>query len=186
MFSSVRPTEKACGPNLEDDGSQKQWEYVWVSQHHSLVDYPSCWRHAVNILLSYLSERNKDDSKSGSKPISAVKSRTQSATGKISGDGVTGQEGTSTEKKNVDGAHKRGGRTSLHEVRAVSLQRLLKKDFADCVFVHLPKSLPLNCPSLHLHRWKPGVITDDDNERAESAYIYGQVKVICAQGIIYR
>ena len=196
-------TEENKGQGLSDThtagdaGSDGKWDYVWISQHHSLADYPNTWRHPVELLIEFLdihpdmkspgctNPNDSDKNVADSDPKAGEQSDANSHEHPLDLS-ILQEKVSSMLSKPNSGVNRGESAQSTTERRAVTLQRLLKKDFAGCVFVPTPKSLPLNCPSLHLHRWRPEVITSDDNDRAEAAYMYGKVKVICAQGIIYK
>lgn len=202
LSETIETAQLITGSESTGEG---KWEYVWISQHQSLHDIPTSWKHPLQILLHFVEEHKNDvtfiepsQSKpndvatSSSKDLDPEKPRTDEPEththrdDNLSCGSLSESLSTIFSTSRINESRMRESAVSSTERRAVTLQRLLKKDFAGCVFIPSPSSLPLSCPSLHLHRWRPEVIANDDNEGAEAAYMYGKVKVICAQGVIYR
>ena len=126
--------------------NENRWDYKWVSQNHSILDYPENWKHPVELLLEYKTDK------------------------------IYEQYGFSEE--NEHGKKERG----------LQLKAVEKTTLKNCVYLPLPRSLPLNCPNSHLHKWKAEIQPDGtgSDQFEDSVFVQGRIKVICINGYIYR
>ena len=54
LAASHNIQDKTFQENSQDNNKKgRRWEYMWVTQHHSVKDCPSHWTHPLNLLLKY-------------------------------------------------------------------------------------------------------------------------------------
>ena len=140
--------------------NEGRWDYRWVVQHHSLQSYPHYWKHPVELLLNF---------------------RKQTIYHKYGDGQCTVPNLPNTESYEQDKMQT----TSSNARKYLSLKAVDKRTLKHCVYSPVPKSLPLNCVSSHLHVWNIAPVEDGGCEEG-AAFLHGRIKVICVHGIIYR
>ena len=54
---------------IQDSKKGRKWEYMWVTQHHSVKDCPAHWTHPLNLLLKYAESANQKEAQTGKEAV---------------------------------------------------------------------------------------------------------------------
>ncbi|XP_033637479.1 uncharacterized protein C5orf34 homolog isoform X2 [Asterias rubens] len=140
--------------------------YTWVLQHHSLDQFPECWKHPLYLAWSF----NLEDDLKTPKPDKKFENPSKYKSFKE-------REPSDKERKSLKN---NSCQKSQFDMSDKNLQGPEEKHSCP-----LPRALPLACPASHLHNWRkdPGSrvdIVEDDIPVGE------RIKVWFSNGIVYR
>ncbi|XP_013421186.1 uncharacterized protein C5orf34 homolog [Lingula anatina] len=171
------------------EAGKSKWDYVWMSQHFSLKNYPECWRQPLKLAeqIWHRSLKKDDDSREGahSSGESDGDIHNDNCTCQLmkdSADADITQKGCKFGKKSLGSGEKVNYKANMCSCRSQN-RSWLESQYVYKLKSSLPHSLPSNCSALHLHKWKAA---DAPLVNLDLGAFWSKVKVACIGGVVYR